>query len=88
MISCQNCARALHPFLDRELSDEDIVQVREHLDACPGCLHTFKFEESLRRLVKVRCREQHAPEGLRARIIACLEAERARQQGRASINFD
>lgn len=85
MITCQDCTRALHPFLDRELSDEDIVQVRQHLDACPGCLHAFTFEESLRRLVKVRSREQHAPEGLRARIVACLAAERER---RASINLD
>ena len=88
MITCQDCTRALYPFLDRELSDEDIVQVREHLDACAGCLHTFKFEESLRRLVKVRCREQHAPDSLRARIIARLAAERTRLERRASINFD
>jgi len=79
VITCKNCKQALHPYIDRELSDEDIVQVREHLDACPACVHLFEFEASLRRLVRVRCREQLAPDSLRARITACLAIEAARQ---------
>jgi mycothiol system anti-sigma-R factor len=82
VITCTSCLEALHPFIDRELSDDDIVQVHEHLDACRGCLHLFQFEASLRRLVRVRCQEQQAPDGLRARISACLAAERARQDKR------
>jgi mycothiol system anti-sigma-R factor len=78
MISCRNCIQALYRYLDRELSDEDIVQVRQHLEECAGCLQMFRFEESLRLLVRVRCREQHAPRGLRERIEASLLAERLR----------
>jgi mycothiol system anti-sigma-R factor len=78
MITCTMCLKALHPYLDRELSDEDIVQVRAHLDECPGCLHLFQFQASLRRLVRVRCQQQQAPEALRARIAARLALERAR----------
>ena len=76
MITCRNCLQALHPYVDRELSDDDIQQVRLHLDACRGCLHLYRFEESLRRLVRVRCREQQAPEALRARVLARLAEER------------
>jgi mycothiol system anti-sigma-R factor len=76
VITCQNCIEALHPYIDRELSDEDIEQVQMHLDECPGCLHLYQFEASLRRLVKVRCQQQLAPDSLRARIEACLAAER------------
>jgi mycothiol system anti-sigma-R factor len=83
VITCKNCKQALHPYIDRELSDEDIVQVQEHLDACRGCLHMFEFEASLRRLVRVRCREQVAPESLRTRITACLAVEVNRQTGPA-----
>jgi mycothiol system anti-sigma-R factor len=79
VITCPSCLQALHPYVDRELSDEDIVQVREHLDGCRGCLHMYQFEASLRRLVRVRCQEQQAPDTLRIRISACLAAERARQ---------
>ena len=85
MINCRDCAKALNPFIDRELSDEDVVQVRGHLEACGGCLHLYQFEESLRRLVRVRCREQAAPESLRERISVSLAMERIRleRRGRA-----
>jgi mycothiol system anti-sigma-R factor len=64
------------------LSDEDVVQVRSHLEACGGCLHLFQFEESLRRLVRVRCQEQSAPESLRLRISQSLAIERTRLEHR------
>jgi mycothiol system anti-sigma-R factor len=82
VITCKTCLNALHSYLDRELSDEDIVQVRAHLDECLGCLHMFQFQDSLRRLVKVRCQEQQAPETLRIRIVERLAAERARIERR------
>lgn len=78
MINCGDCARALNPYLDRELTDEDVIQVRSHLESCAGCLHQFQFEESLRRLVRVRCREQSAPESLRAKIAVSWAIERQR----------
>lgn len=82
MITCRSCLEALHPYIDRELSDADIVQVREHLDGCRGCLHLYQFEASVRRLVRVRCQEQQAPDTLRERIEACLATERARLEQR------
>jgi mycothiol system anti-sigma-R factor len=78
VINCQDCVKALNPYLDRELSDDDIAQVRQHLEACGGCLHVYQFQESLRRLVRVKCREQVAPDSLRARISVSLAIERTR----------
>jgi len=86
VITCLMCVQALHPYIDRELDDDDIVQVHEHLEACRGCLHLYQFEASLRRLVKVRCQEQQAPDALRARINACLASERLRQQKRKPLS--
>jgi mycothiol system anti-sigma-R factor len=80
VINCRDCAQALNPYIDRELSDEDVIQVRGHLEACGGCLHLYHFEESLRRLVRVRCQEQGAPDSLRERITATLARERMRQE--------
>ncbi len=90
MITCKNCAEALYPYLDRELSDDDILQVQVHLNACTGCEHAFRFEESLRRLVRVRCRETRAPDGLRDRIAQRLaeEARRLERASRGSITAD
>ncbi|MGI9147199.1 MAG: mycothiol system anti-sigma-R factor [Chloroflexota bacterium] len=85
MINCRDCVQALHSYIDRELSDEDVVTVREHLVACGGCLHLYRFEESVRRLVRVRCQEQGAPESLRSRISVSLEMERSRQERRGPV---
>jgi len=82
MINCRDCVKVLNTYIDRELSDEDILQVREHLVECGGCLHVYRFEESVRRLVRVRCQEQSAPDGLRARITVSLAMERLRQERR------
>ena len=81
-MNCRDCVTALNSFIDRELSDEDVVQVRAHLEDCGGCLHLYEFEESLRRLVRVRCQEQGAPESLRERITLKLAFERTRLQQR------
>jgi mycothiol system anti-sigma-R factor len=82
VIECQDCLRALNPYLDRELSDEDILHVRGHLEECVGCLYVYRFQESIRRLVRVRCLEQSAPDSLRVRIELRLAAERTRQEQR------
>jgi mycothiol system anti-sigma-R factor len=81
-MNCRDCARVLNPYLDRELSDEDVAEVKEHLLDCSGCLDLYQFEESVRRLVRVRCQEQGAPESLRQRITLSFTAERTRLERR------
>jgi hypothetical protein len=44
----------------------------------------YQFEESVRRLVRVRCQEQGAPESLRAKITLKLAMERLRLEGRGT----
>lgn len=84
MINCRNCLQALNSYIDRELSDDDIVEVRQHLEACGGCLHLYQFQESLRQLVRVRCQETSAPDSLRARITVSLAMEQMRIQRRGT----
>jgi anti-sigma factor (TIGR02949 family) len=83
-MNCRDCARALNPYLDRELTDDDLETVREHLEACAGCFDLYTFEESLRRLVRVRCQEQAAPDSLRERISPKLAIERTRFERRST----
>jgi mycothiol system anti-sigma-R factor len=78
VINCRDCQRALNPFLDRELTDDDIAHVRQHLDDCRGCFHLYQFQESVRRLVRVRCQEQSAPDSLRTKIALRLAIEQQR----------
>jgi mycothiol system anti-sigma-R factor len=82
VLNCRDCVKALNPYLDRELSDDDVVQVRSHLEDCGGCLHMYQFEDSLRRLVRVKCQEQSAPPTLRERITLTLAIERTKLEQR------
>jgi mycothiol system anti-sigma-R factor len=67
-MSCEDMDKLLQPFLDRELSENELQQVQAHLDACPPCVRVFHLEVSLRRVVRRACSES-APQSLRARIL-------------------
>jgi mycothiol system anti-sigma-R factor len=68
-MNCSDVVNLLEQYVDRELSGEEIEEVRRHLDACPPCLTLFHFEANLRRLVRHACNES-APDGLRERILS------------------
>jgi len=67
-IDCEEAARRLHGFLDKELSEAEIVEVQAHLNTCEECESKFRFEASLKRVVMRRSSEQQAPASLRNKI--------------------
>jgi hypothetical protein len=44
------------------LSDEQMREAQEHLEACPPCEKRYRFEESLRQYVRVSVEEPMSPE--------------------------
>ena len=54
---CSDCEEMMQPYLDGVLSDAQIAEAREHLAKCPGCEKRYRFEESLRRYVRVAADE-------------------------------
>jgi len=74
--SCKTCAQAmefLYPYLDRELTAEERVEVRRHLDTCPPCEDHFVFEEKLKLLVHDKACPEHAPQALLGKILNSLK---------------
>jgi anti-sigma factor (TIGR02949 family) len=49
---CDWCEEVLQPYLDRELTDEEMREAEAHLDECTYCRKRYRFEESLRRYVR------------------------------------
>jgi anti-sigma factor (TIGR02949 family) len=49
---CDWCEEVLQPFLDRELTDDEMREAEAHLDGCSYCRKRYRFEESLRRYVR------------------------------------
>lgn len=70
---CSTVVEQLQVFLDRELTDTDITTVQGHLNRCPPCLKLFRFEERVRRLVRIHCASDCAPASLRDQILARMK---------------
>ena len=73
---CESVIRGLWDYLDAELDEESIAEIREHLDACNPCNGHADFERRLlEELAKLR-RQPSDPEALRSRVEAALESLR------------
>jgi mycothiol system anti-sigma-R factor len=55
-------------FLDNELDQADCAEIQHHLDECGPCLAKYDLERTVKALVARSCAE-HAPEGLRDRVL-------------------
>ena len=67
-MNCADCMEKLDSYVDRELTDEELHQVRLHLELCPPCEKVFDLRADLKRLVKVCCDEGKAGIGLRNKV--------------------
>ena len=64
---CQALLARLYEFVDGEISDDECVSLREHLEACPECMSHAEFERGVKDLIKRKCGES-LPEGLADRL--------------------
>ena len=64
---CDRCEELLQDFLDRTLTNDEWATAESHLGGCDYCRRRFRFEESLRRYVKLSAVERMPP-GLMARL--------------------
>jgi len=51
--ACGDCEAMMQPYLDGMLTDDEVAEAREHLEACPPCEKRYRFEERLRHFVRV-----------------------------------
>ena len=73
--TCEEAFRRLDDYLDRELSEQEMLLVREHLEICAGCAREFEFESSLLRGVRDKLRQIELPPSLQARILGVLNED-------------
>jgi anti-sigma factor (TIGR02949 family) len=64
---CDKCEELLQGYLDRELSDEEVLVAESHLDGCEYCRRRYRFEETLRVYVRTTAAERMPP-GLMDRL--------------------
>ena len=71
--TCEQVFRRLDDYLDRELSPQEMVLVREHLEICELCAAEHTFQASVIQELRSRIRRVSIPQGLRKRISRALE---------------
>jgi anti-sigma factor (TIGR02949 family) len=64
---CDKCEELLQGYLDRKLTDEEVLVAESHLDGCDYCRRRYRFEESLRVYVRTTAAERMPP-GLMERL--------------------
>lgn len=67
MTDCDKCEELLQGYLDRELTDDEVVIAEAHLNGCDYCRRRYRFEESLRVYVRTTAAERMPP-GLMERL--------------------
>jgi mycothiol system anti-sigma-R factor len=67
-VKCKDCLEKLDGYVDRELSDAEVEEVRRHLRDCPPCDDYFQLQAGVKRLVKVCCDQGEAPAQLRKKL--------------------
>ena len=66
---CDKCEELKQPYLDGTLSDAVVAEAQHHLELCSWCAKRFRFEERLRRYVRVAVTEPMSAE-LKAKLAA------------------
>ena len=73
---CFNCSETmdrLDSYVDRELNDFEMVEVRKHLEDCPPCEKHFEFNSRVKRLVHAKGCTEKAPRELLEKILGDLK---------------
>jgi mycothiol system anti-sigma-R factor len=54
-VPCSEVLARVYSYLDGEIEDKSLAQIREHLDECGPCLREYGLEEAVKRLVQKCC---------------------------------
>ena len=75
-LDCGDVVEAVYLYLDGELNEDDINNIRVHLDPCSPCLREYGIEQEVKALIARSCCET-APDALRASVVQRLEIVRS-----------
>ncbi|MEZ5097240.1 MAG: mycothiol system anti-sigma-R factor [Nocardioides sp.] len=74
-LDCADVLEQIVYFLDNELDDADIADVRHHLDLCSPCFASYDLQRTVKALVARSCAEP-APAELKQRVIVSIRQVR------------
>ncbi len=76
-VPCSEVLARVYSYLDGQLAETSLAQVRQHLDECGPCLREYGLEEAVKRLVHKHCGQEKVPAELRTKVLTRIQAVRA-----------
>jgi len=73
---CSSVLEHVYEYIDREMADDDLATVQQHLEECTPCLAEYGLEQAVKSLVH-RCCSETAPEELRAKVLTKIRQVQA-----------
>ncbi len=73
-MKCADVFARLEQLVDRELSDQELVEVEGHLHRCPECLERYAFQKQVRRVIRLCCAAE-TPESLRRTVEGIVQGD-------------
>jgi anti-sigma factor (TIGR02949 family) len=67
--NCSGCEERIQPYVDRELTADEVSRVEEHLATCSHCRRCYELEAALHRVVR-RLLVEPIPPQLKAKLVA------------------
>jgi anti-sigma factor (TIGR02949 family) len=66
--ACREAERRLQEYVDRQLTDDEIDRIEQHLAVCERCTNCYRFETEVRLYVREACVTEPCPETLKLRL--------------------
>jgi anti-sigma factor RsiW len=83
MTSCADMKLLMHGLLGGELDAANALKCDEHLAACGACAAEYESYQALRQAIRTGDARYRAPDALRSRVLAALDAAPDAPPGRA-----
>ncbi|MFG1710621.1 mycothiol system anti-sigma-R factor [Nonomuraea sp. M3C6] len=74
---CREVLDKVYAYLDGELTDGDVVEIRVHLDECDPCLKEYDLDKAIKALVHKHCGCDPVPADLRSKVLARIAQVRS-----------
>ena len=74
MTRCADMKLLMHGLLDGELDAANALRCDEHLATCTNCAAEYETYRSLRQVIRTHDASRRAPDALRSRVLAALDA--------------
>ncbi|SEH03762.1 mycothiol system anti-sigma-R factor [Nonomuraea solani] len=74
---CREVLDMVYAYLDGELTENHVVDIRVHLDECSPCLKEYDLDKAVKALVAKHCGCDPIPADLRSKVLARIAQVRS-----------